>query len=73
MIFGGWRVKELISKYHIAPSEGRTILYRLTLGLNIACAALPILKIIVNFIADEVRIYETVSDGYICLAWVRIP
>ena len=69
-LFGGWRVKELISKYHIAPTENRVTLYRVTLLLNVACALLPILKIVVNFIADEVRIYETLSDGYICLAWV---
>lgn len=69
-MFGAWRVKELISKYHVAPSDDNTIQYRLTLALNVACAALPILKIIVNFFADEVRIYETVADGYICLAWV---
>lgn len=72
-LFGGWRVKELISKYHIAPTENRVTLYRITLLLNVACAVLPILKIVVNFIADEVRIYETLSDGYICLAWVHRP
>ena len=53
---------------HVGHPAG--VQYLITLSLNIVCALLPILLILADFLSGEVKLYETIANGYIALAWV---